>query len=890
MASPDAPELPPAEPEEAPPGDSMPSNAPVPRRGPPMQGHWADKVPFTTTSYQVQEQEDVMNPEEFSALLKEARVDSDGIFECLDWLQTEGFQFGIRTPADIVRLGDAEELANLAHPVGQLRTNLRKLHDKAYEQMQAREVAAKEENLSIASSLPSAAPEFYEEEPVTLSRVEEILAIEHGMREACRTLPITMASWIFFTLLIFYHGEVQGSYDSASTIKEAMQSIHVRAVNNSETLRDLRIGSITERYDIIQWVKLGLVPTVTVPELKHGQLRRTQQMLGKVRFSQKRGVPKECSIPKDMASFYGDDPLDPVMCHPLEGEPETFGWPAVTQLQYSFPFSPNTYGGGKSQFVVWLDIGRNISTVNDQIDSLLEGHWLDDDTHEVKIEAMFLNPELNVYSKLVIDFQLHRGGWIQQDIHVTPMRGDVHYHWAVIWMDVMWVTIMIFLLWQAILHGIDEIKKGLFAWWITDFFSWIDFFSILGGLGIAVFYWYQSTMIDEFVVRCGALGGMPKLNGIEAVMTWKTRYILWNWNYEKDVQGILDHFDSVNKLTEWHRFLALCYNLIVVCRFYRGFTGQPRIAVILQTISEVGMFLFHYIIVLMIVMANFILTGYILFGEQLRDWATLGNATCSAFLMIFGRFDYTELHSVAPVSAAVWFSSFFILVCLVITGLTTATMIHHYMAVRARTGQAGDSIVKQTKGLIEDICFGRSYDGAQKSLPPDKLFEMLTFHSDHPARIRHLSRFNIDRRMRTRHDIHEAEIDPRVDREFLEGRGMDRLAAERFLDHLAEAGHHIEMRSSPTHRLTLFIARQMSQLRFRAQHMRAKTTERVKWSSKAVDRVDLKHAKSVVLAQRLRCAQKLPPGWTQHTDEEGKRYLRQEETGLTSWTLPRHLI
>merc|ERR1711865_119577 len=110
---------------------------------------------------------------------------------------------------------------------------------------------------------------------------------------------------------------------------------------------------------------------------------------------------------------------------------------------------------------------------------------------------------------------------------------------------------------------------------------------------------------------------------------------------------------------------------------------------------------------------------------------------------------------------------------------------------------------------------------------------------------------------------------------------------ERLLERMSESGHHIEKRSSPPERLALFIARQMTMLRFGAEHMRKKTIAKVCSASKAVDRIDLKQAKSLALAMRLRRAQQLPPGWTSHLDADGRRYLRQEETGLTSWTLPR---
>jgi hypothetical protein len=852
-----------------------------------------------------------------------------------------------------------------------------------YNEEEERLTARSSSTYTKASSLPSAAPEFYEEEPVTLNRIEEVLVMEHGLREACRTLPITMASWVFFILMIFYHGQAQGSFACGNTIKQSMETItapayeqihlvgdgacltdsgedgvttkinakdryecqwactksdtcracefcdtelapdgedactldsncelHVEPISQTrelpgyrcwykeESLRELRIGTITERYDILQWIHRGFVPAVTMPGLKHGQVRRTQQLLGKVRLAQTRSVPVKCDINNDLVGFYDGE------CHPKGGTPESFGtsektgkrangryftWTYGPTLDTSFYFAPYTQSNEKNKFVAWVDIGRSLDILDQQFKSLKDFDWLDDNSQDATVEAIFLNPELNAYSKMVITFRMNRGGWIDQSVHVTPIRGDIYYHWAVIWMDVMWITIMLFLCIQAVQHAIEEIKRGLFWWWITDFFVLFDFLSLLGGTGIAVLFWYITTRVDAFVQGVSGLGSMPLENGIEAQEVWKTRYILKNWDYEKDVQAIFDEFTNLNALQEWFRLICLGYNLVIVCRFYRGFTGQPRIAVMLQTMSQVAMFMLHYLIVFVIVMANFIITGYILFGEQLEEWSSFGKATCSACLVLFGRFDYSDFHRVAPVSAALWFASFYILVCLVITGLTTATILHHYLSVRRKTGEAGQSIVKQVWQMIGEVCYGRTYDGAQKSLPPDRLFEMVIGETD-PLRLRHLSRFNVDRRMRTRHEIHEAEVDPKVDVEFLIDRGMDPVTAERFLDRIAESGHHISMRSSPVHRLTLFIARQMTMLRFGAEHMRKKTTSKVEWASRSQDRVDLKHAKCMGLAKRISRAQSLPPGWSSHVDGHGRRYLRQDETGLTSWSLPKHLI
>jgi hypothetical protein len=736
------------------------------------------------------------------------------------------------------------------------------------------------------SSRPSDAPEFYQEEPVTLNRLEEVLAVEHGLRESCRTLPITTAIWVFFTLLIFYHGQVQGSFECAECVAHAMRSISVPAVNSTETMRKVSIGNVTERHDILQWVYHGMAPLLTVPNKKFGQLQRTQQLIGKVRIEQKRSMPKKCKMNSKLQSFHPGD------CHPPKSssKPEAYG---TTKLDYEVAYRPFTAGedpkDNKGLFVAWLDIGRNISTVNEGIQSLLDFNWLDDNSQEVIIQAMFLNTEMNVYSFLTIRFQLHRSGWIQQDLIVEPIRGDVYYHWALIFADIIWIICVFLLIWQTALHALEEYRSGLLYYWATDIFVILDMMSIAACISVAVYFWALVARIDSYTDKVKALGGPPIENGIEAAMAWKTRYVLWNWQYERKLQVVFDDFQDLQILKDYHRFVAFMYNIIIVCRFFRGFTGQPRIAVLMQTIGQVQNFLFHFLVVFAVVMGSFIVTGYLLFGEQVTNWSTVGKATASCFLMLFGKFTYNDFHNAAPYSAIVWFCSFYILAVFLLLSIMTAAILHHYLTVRSEVGEVGISIVQQLRDAWNEFTYSRTYDGAQKSIPPDKLFEMVAKESD-PLRIRRLARTEIDRRLRTRDHIHEAEQDPKIDEEFLIDRGMGEAAAERLIERIKESGHGISMRSDPLHRLILFLVRQMAQLRHGASHMRKKTTTKVTWAARAVDRIDLKHAKCEALARRVRRAQEPPPGWVPLTDSHGRTYLRQEQTGLTSWTLPRHLI
>mmetsp|Transcript_26738 Transcript_26738/g.46362 ORF Transcript_26738/g.46362 Transcript_26738/m.46362 type:complete len:305 (+) Transcript_26738:1-915(+) len=302
-------------------------------------------------------------------------------------------------------------------------------------------------------------------------------------------------------------------------------------------------------------------------------------------------------------------------------------------------------------------------------------------------------------------------------------------------------------------------------------------------------------------------------------------------------------------------------------------------------------FLLHYLLVFVVVMASFTVGGYIIFGEQLPHWSTLGKSTASAFLVIFGRFEYNEFHNVAPITAACWFFVFFISTSLILLGILTAAILNQYLYVRTMLGEQGETIVQQARAMIQEARYSRSYEGSRKTIPEDVLFKMISSAKEtDPTRLRRMGRLQLDRRLRTSDDVYGAAADPPVTEDFLVGRGCDRITASILLARAGESGRKVDTLSSPAHRITVLLAKSMSQLRKQADRMRRKSSQQITWSSKAIDRLDLKHAKCVALARRVRRAQELPPGWTAHFDDQGKRYLRHDESGLTSWTLPRHLI
>mmetsp|Transcript_87122 Transcript_87122/g.254973 ORF Transcript_87122/g.254973 Transcript_87122/m.254973 type:complete len:414 (-) Transcript_87122:77-1318(-) len=369
----------------------------------------------------------------------------------------------------------------------------------------------------------------------------------------------------------------------------------------------------------------------------------------------------------------------------------------------------------------------------------------------------------------------------------------------------------------------------------------------------------------------------------------KVQATLENHQYQQQLSDTFAYFGTLNTMIEYHRLCSFWYTIVIVARFFRGFTGQPRLAVLVQTMIAAADFFLHYCVVFCMVFGNFALGGYILFGEQLESWSTLGRAASGLFSVLFGEFDYNDFHSVAPLTAAFWFWFFYVSVVLLLMGILSAAILDVYSGVRERLGEPGASLPQQILEYLAEVWWFRTYEGSQKSVPDEVLLDMITGDTD-PAVIERLGRLMVDRRLRTREDLAKAEDDPVVEPPYLVERGCDPQTAERLLERCSAWKHQMAPTSSPAQRLLLLVARQMTYTRLEASTMRTKLRDRSDNAARAVDRLDLKHAKCAALARRIRKAQEVPAGWTALLDERGRRYLRQDATGLTSWTLPRTLF
>jgi hypothetical protein len=82
------------------------------------------------------------------------------------------------------------------------------------------------------------------------------------------------------------------------------------------------------------------------------------------------------------------------------------------------------------------------------------------------------------------------------------------------------------------------------------------------------------------------------------------------------------------------------YTFLSLIRLFKGFSVQPRLALVTETLKDASIDLAHFGIVFFSVFYAYALLGMIIFGRDMEDYTTLMNAFVSCWRLVMGDFDW----------------------------------------------------------------------------------------------------------------------------------------------------------------------------------------------------------------------------------------------------------
>ena len=132
----------------------------------------------------------------------------------------------------------------------------------------------------------------------------------------------------------------------------------------------------------------------------------------------------------------------------------------------------------------------------------------------------------------------------------------------------------------------------------------------------------------------------------------------------------------------WLHILFCCYSLIILCRFFKAFRAQPRLALVTTTLAHASADLLHLLIVMSAIFISFVFSGIFLLGTHSDDFMNVEFAFNTLFRMMLGDFDFKDISKQHRRSAWIWFVLYMVLITLVMLNMIMAVVLDIYTEVK----------------------------------------------------------------------------------------------------------------------------------------------------------------------------------------------------------------
>jgi len=128
-------------------------------------------------------------------------------------------------------------------------------------------------------------------------------------------------------------------------------------------------------------------------------------------------------------------------------------------------------------------------------------------------------------------------------------------------------------------------------------------------------------------------------------------------------------------------------HLLFMCRCFMSMRWQPRLAVVTQTLLACSSDLFHYLLVLVPTFVAFAISGRLIFGRDIVEFATIQGALATCFkIAVESEYDWYSISLKDSRTAAVWIVLYMILVVMLMLNMVLAIIMDVYQEVRTNSG------------------------------------------------------------------------------------------------------------------------------------------------------------------------------------------------------------
>lgn len=442
------------------------------------------------------------------------------------------------------------------------------------------------------------------------------------------------------------------------------------------------------------WIEHGLLPdfwgTMGGQSLRRsGMLLGRNLVVGGVRARQSRvQVAQTCEVPSNVLNVYSS-----VSCRSSQPQTGPYG-PAVAGVGGADPsggaFSPAKGGPSGSSaedgaYDAFFDVERPVADALASATYLRKEGWLGVGTQRLELQALLLNAEAGAYAILTVELKFPFHGRVEKKIRVHTFHAlqDKGFVVAEFFPEIVWLVLIGILFLQEVAKIGYSTYMGRPLEYFANLWNYVDWVSIFLGAAIGCF-WYvmlaDTTLIAEHI---GALPRAPLATNLD-ITSYRTAWV-----------AVLEKAKDVYEFKKYHSLCLFWYTTVISARFLKSCMGQEKLAMFQVSLSAAFLDIVHFVVIFVVIFANFVLSGRVLFGDELEAWSTYSHASSSSVRMLLGSSLFDEMYEVAPVSASVWFWLFIMTMVFVVMNLLLVIIVDNYLTFA--------KVLGPTLGVMHDV-------------------------------------------------------------------------------------------------------------------------------------------------------------------------------------------
>mmetsp|Transcript_23454 Transcript_23454/g.54175 ORF Transcript_23454/g.54175 Transcript_23454/m.54175 type:complete len:1084 (-) Transcript_23454:93-3344(-) len=289
-------------------------------------------------------------------------------------------------------------------------------------------------------------------------------------------------------------------------------------------------------------------------------------------------------------------------------------------------------------------------------------------------------------------FSFGRGGtiWTENSLETLVLE----FNFTTTLVGVIWAFFVLTLSVLVAFYAWQALKRDSLVAYLTRVWNALEVFLSVYGIVVLIMLAIEIVGSLDFVDLFDKYRSDQQLNAGYTVMDFTAnrgiddaRGIDAKW-FLRIVKDLQNTFIASTIL----QVLIADYHIVLLVRFVLASRGQPRLAIIVNTMRKAMVDFAHLLLVMAIIYAAYVSSGHILFGARVEAYSTLPGALADCFSIVLTReYSWEELTEWDFWTVTIWVWSFMLLVVLVLVNIVLAMIFETYAEVRE--GISSDSTV-----------------------------------------------------------------------------------------------------------------------------------------------------------------------------------------------------